>query len=199
MGRAGELASIHPRMALYRLRDACGLDPHPDGARVRELLAAAAAGRVAGPALVAAAPVPGGPDADERNRPVGGGECAARAVRPAHPVGRHGDPEAIGIGGHGENRAIYTGPEYESAADPGAERRSVHLATDVWTPAGMPVCAPLPGRVVIVRDNDVRLDYGPVVILEHDAGEGMSFYSLYGHLSLATLDQVTVGAAGRGR
>ena len=187
------LSTINPRLALYRLRHACGLDPHPNGARVREFLSTAEP-----------APLLDRPWARVRLFPVdltltSSTVPLAEASAPPDRFDQlirsvvSGDREAVGIGGYGEDRAIYTGPEYESPDDPGAERRSVHLATDVWTPAGLPVCAPLPGRVVIVRDNDVRLDYGPVVVLEHDAGEGVSFYSLYGHLALSTLDQVRVG------
>ena len=79
----------------------------------------------------------------------------------------------------------------------GAERRSVHLGLDVWTPAEAPVCAPLAGTVAMLRNNDVRLDYGPVVILVHQTDDGVRFWSLYGHLSLPSLDLTR--SAGRSR
>ena len=72
-------------------------------------------------------------------------------------------------------------------------RRTVHLGIDLFAPAGTPVHAPLAGRVVAAHDNAALQDYGPVVILEHATGEGVPFYTLYGHLSRESLDRMKVG------
>lgn len=87
----------------------------------------------------------------------------------------------IGVGGYLENRVIYRRSQHFG---PGAveEARSLHLGVDVWLPAGTPVLAPLPAVVHSLADNDNFGDYGPTVVLEH-ALEGVTFYSLYGHLS----------------
>ena len=45
----------------------------------------------------------------------------------------------------------------------------------------------------MLHNNKVRLDYGPVVILEHETADGVRFWSLYGHLSLPSLDLTRVG------
>ncbi|NNE70558.1 MAG: aminotransferase class III-fold pyridoxal phosphate-dependent enzyme, partial [Rhodothermales bacterium] len=65
---------------------------------------------------------------------------------------------------------------------PGPERqRTIHLGVDLFAPAGTTVHTPYDARVVSVRDNDALLDYGPTVILEHQAN-GQPFWTLYGHL-----------------
>ena len=98
---------------------------------------------------------------------------------------------AVGIGGYLENRVIYRrSPHFDAAAEP----RSLHLGVDVWVPAGTPVAAPLPAVVHSLADNNHFGDYGPTVILQHDL-EGVSFYSLYGHLSRADLAGLRAGQA----
>ena len=85
----------------------------------------------------------------------------------------------IGIGGYLEERVIYRrSPELFGAG----EARTLHLGVDVWLPAGTPVLAPLPARVHSLADNAGFGNYGPTVILAHEL-EGITFYSLYGHLA----------------
>lgn len=89
-----------------------------------------------------------------------------------------------GIGGYGEDRVIYQHRKH-FAAD--AERpRSIHLGIDIWTEAGTPVHAPLDGEVHSFAFNDHYGDYGPTIILRHKLA-GISFFTLYGHLSLHSL------------
>ncbi len=189
------LLSIDPRRAVYRLRDVCGFEPHPDASAVRAHLASSPA-----------APLFGRPWTDLRIFPldlsVGSDLFAAQDVG-AGPerfdvlIRRDvdGDPDAIGVGGYGEARLLYTAPEFGADLDPAAERRTVHLGTDLWTRAGTPLHAPRPGRVHRVNDNTARLDYGPMVILEHATDGGVPFYSLYGHLSPETLTHLRAGDA----
>ena len=79
----------------------------------------------------------------------------------------------------------------ESARD--LESRSIHMGVDVFCKAGTPVFAPLDGRVHIKANNAAELDYGPMLVLEHEAPTGESFYSLYGHLSLSGIEHVSQG------
>ncbi len=73
------------------------------------------------------------------------------------------------------------------------ERRTVHIAIDIFMAPGSPVLAPLAGRVHGVRDNAARLDYGPTVILEHSPEGAPPFYTLYGHLTRASVARLTAG------
>jgi murein DD-endopeptidase MepM/ murein hydrolase activator NlpD len=89
----------------------------------------------------------------------------------------------VGVGGYLENRVIYRrSPHFDAAV----EARSLHLGLDVWVPAGTPVAAPLPATVHSLADNNHFGDYGPTIILQHEL-EGISFYSLYGHLTRTDL------------
>lgn len=92
------------------------------------------------------------------------------------------------IGGYNENRILYS----RSGHFGGPEPRSIHLGIDVWTEAGTPVFAPLPGRVHSFRDNAGFGDYGPTVILEHQL-PGIVFFTLYGHLSRTSLSPLFEG------
>jgi 4-aminobutyrate aminotransferase-like enzyme/Ser/Thr protein kinase RdoA (MazF antagonist) len=96
------------------------------------------------------------------------------------------------IGLYGEDRDVYRGDQFRTPASP--EWRSQHLGIDIFIAAGTPLYAPLKGKVLSVANNDLPFDYGPTLILEHQAGEGGPvFWTLYGHLSRETLAMVHDG------
>lgn len=94
-----------------------------------------------------------------------------------------------GIGGYMEHRTIYARSAHFDADD---EPRRLHLGVDIWSTAGTPVYSPLPGKVHSFQNNNNFGDYGPTIILEHDL-DGLMLYSLYGHLSLKSLDGLYTG------
>lgn len=94
----------------------------------------------------------------------------------------------IGIGQYDEPRLIYTSPEFACGESPFGEHRTIHLGIDVFAPEGTKVFAPIKGRIHSFNNNDKLLDYGPIIILKHETGDGESFYTLYGHLSLESLE-----------
>jgi murein DD-endopeptidase MepM/ murein hydrolase activator NlpD len=87
------------------------------------------------------------------------------------------------VGGYGENRLLY---QQSSHFGSGEDARTIHLGIDIWSEAFTPIFAPLPGKVHSFRDNNNFKDYGPTIILEHLL-EGVTFYTLYGHLSKDSL------------
>mgnify|MGYP000143732849 CR=1 FL=1 len=93
----------------------------------------------------------------------------------------------IGIGGYGEVRPFYSTDAYLQMGNNGPRWRTVHLGLDIWMPAESLVFAPLAGIVHSVQNNRGIRDYGPTLILEHKIDEGLSFYTLYGHLSQRSL------------
>ncbi|WP_207432201.1 peptidoglycan DD-metalloendopeptidase family protein [Sabulibacter ruber] len=95
----------------------------------------------------------------------------------------------VGVGGYFENRVIYRRSEHFEGT---AESRSVHLGVDIWAPAHLPIYAPLAGTVHSFQDNDNFGDYGPTIILAHEL-EGITFYTLYGHLSRTSLEGLYAG------
>jgi murein DD-endopeptidase MepM/ murein hydrolase activator NlpD len=94
-----------------------------------------------------------------------------------------------GIGGYAENRIIYRNKKHFSSEQ---NPRSIHLGTDIWTDAGALIYAPLHGKVHSFAFNNRYGDYGPTIILNHEL-EGTEFFTLYGHLSLQSLDGLYVG------
>ena len=70
----------------------------------------------------------------------------------------------------------------------------MHLGLDLFAPPGTPVLAPLDGVVHSIADNAHPLDYGPTVVLEHQAGPGgPPFYTLYGHLARGSSAALSAG------
>ena len=94
-------------------------------------------------------------------------------------------------GGYRERRDWYRGEAF-ATGDP-AERRTVHVAVDVWHSAGEPVHAPFDGVVEAFADRAERYDFGPVVILRHATDRGVPFYTLYGHLARTAVEGLVVG------
>lgn len=89
----------------------------------------------------------------------------------------------MGIGGYAEKRSIYQ----RSAIFRNAEMaRNIHLGWDIWLPALTSVFTPLPAHIHSFQDNDNDGDYGPTLILKHALGN-LTFYTLYGHLSRASM------------
>lgn len=99
----------------------------------------------------------------------------------------------IGVGGYGEVRPFYTTDAYKTMGNEGPQWRTVHLGLDLWAAAGTPVYAPLDGRVHALRDNAGERNYGPTIILEHKPTDKLTFYTLYGHLSLRSIAGLQVG------
>jgi peptidoglycan LD-endopeptidase LytH len=94
-----------------------------------------------------------------------------------------------GIGGYNELRTVYGRSNLFDSSD---EPRRLHLGIDIWGKAGTPIMAPIGGMVHSVAFNDNDGDYGATIILAHQL-QGISFYGLYGHLSLADIQQIEDG------
>lgn len=94
-----------------------------------------------------------------------------------------------GIGGYNEHRTIYTRSAHFDTAD---EPRRLHLGVDIWGPAGTQVYNFYDAEIHSFQNNDHFGDYGATIILKHSIG-GLTFYALYGHLSLNSLSGLAVG------
>ena len=97
----------------------------------------------------------------------------------------------VAYGGYLERRGIYNRSTHFNKQNSNTER-NIHLGLDLWIEADTPVYAPLEGKVHSFKHNKNFGDYGPTLILEHTI-KCFKFYSLYGHLSLQSIDTKRVG------
>jgi murein DD-endopeptidase MepM/ murein hydrolase activator NlpD len=96
----------------------------------------------------------------------------------------------VAYGGYLEHRNLYQ--RSTVFKDINIEERNIHIGLDLWIKAGTPVLAALDGTIHSFQNNLAFGDYGPALILEHHI-EGFTFYTLYGHLSLESLDEKVEG------
>lgn len=96
----------------------------------------------------------------------------------------------VAYGGYLEQRNLYA--DKASFSGNPAAQRNIHLGVDFWCTAGTTVIVPLTGTVHSFKNNDTMGDYGPTVVLAHEL-QGYRFYTLYGHLSLESLDGLEIG------
>ena len=187
------LAAIHPRVAHYTFRAACGLPPVPQAPRVVDWIRAHAS---------TFAPLVGH---DLRTTPVAPLDFSAGSKmissdsdentpadldrRIQHELARH--DATIGVGGYGEARLIYHWPNEPTQGEP----RTIHVGLDLSMAAGSPLFAPLDGIVHGFEDADHYHDYGPLIVLRHetDDRDPLTFYTFYGHLSRDSLAGLEIG------
>lgn len=186
------LAGISPRLAHYMFRAACGLTCVPHSNQIVEYLRANA--RSFAPlmsdlhdALVFDLSVGSLlTGADPRSL-----ECDALTER---LFGELRDAGArVGIGRYDEARALYTGTQFAAGDSPTRENRTIHLGLDLFAAEGTTVHAPLDGTVHAFANNATHQDYGPVIVLRHETPDGLAFFTLYGHLSVDSLEGLAVG------
>lgn len=200
-----QAAEIHPRLAEYRIREACGLEPCPNTLALIPWLEARQ-GRFAPPLPVdlhsssqvvidlgagsrqwnhSLAEAPGDTVIKPSERIFGSPEnLPGRFLKPGltHVIGRYDEP-----------RLLSSGFRYQQKTDSVPERKNIHLGIDIFVPPATPVCSPLEGEIYSCRDNGKSLDYGPTVILCHSFGKGRKFFTLYGHLDRSSLNSLHPG------
>ncbi|GHA28420.1 hypothetical protein GCM10007103_07540 [Salinimicrobium marinum] len=103
---------------------------------------------------------------------------------------KHG--KKVAFGGYNEVRDLYRRSELFSASEGEEMERNIHIGLDIWAEAGTAVLAVMEGKVHSFQDNATFGDYGPTIILEHHIS-GKTYFSLYGHLSKHSLQQISVG------
>ncbi|WP_409416784.1 peptidoglycan DD-metalloendopeptidase family protein [Flavobacterium sp. PS2] len=96
----------------------------------------------------------------------------------------------VAFGGYLEERNLYKRSENFNNSD--APERNIHIGVDLWIKASTPVLAAFNGTVHSFKNNIGLGDYGPTIILKHDI-ENHIFYTLYGHLSLESIENLKVG------
>ena len=178
-----QLAAIHPRWAEAAIRHACGLPSIPTRTAVTHWLQRQTFAHILGAAwddldcvvfdLGVDSPLVGWPLPTEP-------ELSQRlwSLLPEN---------GVGIGQYQEARLLYTAPEFATGDGLTDERRTIHLGIDLFVEAETAVYAPLAGTVYALANNMLPQDYGPIIILQHQTDDGHLFYTIYGHLSEASL------------
>ena len=183
------LAKIHPRFAHYTFRAACELPAVPQGEKIKQWLAANAGSAAS---LL---------EADTRTAPSLVFDLSVGSTFLGAKPGGANNPEvreklsaemkragaAFGVGRYDEPRMVYTSPLFGASENSTDERRTVHLGIDLFVEPGTRLRAPLDGVVHLTANNVAPLDYGPLVILQHETSDGEKFFTLYGHLTKETL------------
>jgi hypothetical protein len=96
----------------------------------------------------------------------------------------------VGVGRYDEQRVIYRhSPLFASEDDP----RTVHLGIDLFAAPGTQVRAPFDGILHSFANNSGVGNYGPTIVLEHRLA-GIQFFTLFGHLSGASVARCRVGS-----
>ncbi|WP_100615553.1 peptidoglycan DD-metalloendopeptidase family protein [Confluentibacter citreus] len=96
----------------------------------------------------------------------------------------------VGYGGYNEVRNIYKRSHHFNENN--ATERNIHLGVDLWIAAETPIYCPFDATVHSFKNNTNFGDYGPTIILKHTINE-VEFHTLYGHLSLASLENLEEG------
>jgi murein DD-endopeptidase MepM/ murein hydrolase activator NlpD len=97
----------------------------------------------------------------------------------------------VAYGGYNEIRSIYKRSSHFNSIN-SLEERNIHLGIDLWATVNTPVIAPIEGVIHSFKNNTAFGDYGPTIILEHCINN-ISFFTLYGHLSLNSISKINIG------
>lgn len=96
----------------------------------------------------------------------------------------------VAFGGYLEKRDIYKRSSHFN--NDSNEERNIHLGIDLWCKAGTKVLAVSDGEIHSFKNNKNYGDYGPTIILKHVVNT-VTFFSLYGHLSLESIQDIKEG------
>jgi 4-aminobutyrate aminotransferase-like enzyme/Ser/Thr protein kinase RdoA (MazF antagonist) len=186
------LSQINAGLAHYTFRSACGLEAVPHSPAVIAWLRSNGASFAPimaqlDKALVldlGVASLWTGADPAALEEPA----LTARIATALRSAGAH-----VAVGRYGEARGLYSAAAFGDVRRPTRERRCLHLGLDLFAAAGSAIHAPLAGTVIACANNAQAQDYGPVIVLRHSIDGGQEFFTLYGHLSGASLERVRIG------
>ncbi len=187
------LAAIHPRLAHYTVRAACGLPPVPQSERIVDWL------QTNHCALVIDADLRDGDvtvlDLSIGSALVQSSDLTALRLEPstlAYHLSRIGGKVAIGR--YGEVRTVVAAEDGSKlTGDLPGERAALHLGIDLFAPPQTPVYAALAGIVHALSAGEAGHAPGATVLLRHATGDGTPFYTRYDGLASAEATALEVG------
>ena len=186
--------NISPAFAHYSFREACGWVPCPQQALFRQWLEESSPGSFASVVDLQNQQLTK-LDLGVGSLDLGNNHDFDQIDRFQRTVDRMMEESeaTMGYGGYGEIRPVYTTDAYLVKGNTGPQWRTVHLGIDIWAKAETAVYAPLEGVVHSFQNNVGERNYGPTIILEHQVNSNLCFYTLYGHLSLHSLEGLEKG------
>jgi 4-aminobutyrate aminotransferase-like enzyme/Ser/Thr protein kinase RdoA (MazF antagonist) len=189
-----KLATIHPRLAQYTFRHACGLAPVPRSKKIVKWLKSNSSefASIVDSNLRDQNPLVF--DLSVGSLLLGGDGAGAdtQAVTKNLFEQIQTANATVGIGRYNEARLVYTAGHFEVPTDEMPESRTVHLGLDLYMQSNSQIYAPLDGRVHSFNNNSDPLDFGPTIIIAHQTDDGDPFHTLYGHLSPDSLNGLKV-------
>lgn len=96
----------------------------------------------------------------------------------------------VAFGGYNEERNLYKSSVIFN--DNKNEERNIHIGMDLWIKAETSILAAVDGEVYGFDFNTGKGNYGPTIILKHCV-ENQIFYTLYGHLSVESIENIEIG------
>ena len=102
------------------------------------------------------------------------------------------NPTKLIAGGYCEPRPLYTSSAYDKEGNNGPESRTFHLGIDFWLAEGTPVHAIFDGEIFTATNDAGFKEYGGLIILKHNENN-LTFYTLHGHLSVASVKAFKIG------
>lgn len=96
----------------------------------------------------------------------------------------------LAFGGYNEVRNLYA--KHSLFNSNPTDERNIHIGMDLWIKAKTPVIAALDGIIYGFGFNAGAGNYGPTIILQHCL-ENTIFYTLYGHLSVGSIENLSIG------
>ncbi len=184
---------VSPDFAHYRFRDSCGLEPCPKNITFQSWINSTASEATS---LVDMKGKNFGPvDLSVSSLELGNNTNYATIHQFQNTINRilteHN--AEMGYGGYGEVRSVYTTDHYQTEGNSGVQWRTTHLGLDLWMEAGTPIFSPFKGVVYALQDNYGERNYGPTLIIKHEVNRDLTFYCLYGHLDLKSIENLQVG------
>ncbi len=170
------------QLIVHHIRFACGIEPHPNEARFRNVMESAKL-QVA-PLLDLTVSIEKARilDLSPGSLDLGVSDNFTNDKRLNRHFTRLLAGNRLAIGRYLEPRALYTTIDFKDETSDGTAWRTYHLGLDFFTAAKTPVYAPLAGQVKSIRFIEGERNYGTAIILQHEV-DGLSFFTLYGHLS----------------
>ena len=190
-----QISRFNPRLFYYAFRDACGWPPCPKPVQIVHWLknhpddfAGVVKPLIQSGDVLIFDRSPGSSEFVDVPEPTDTKLATSVLFRKMEEAGVN-----VGIGRYNEANRAYTASAYRQMGDEVERSRTIHLGIDLFLKSGSPVFAPLEGTVHSFRHNDQRHDYGPTIILQHSFEASIEFYTLYGHLSVESLENMSVG------